>query len=197
RVVSRVTRRSDGGAALAAGAGECDVRPPSSREQPPSSSATRVTSAIPRPITVPPAAAAPPTLGAGVLEPGLAAVDVGGDELVVRLGEVDDPLDHADQRADAAGQQRDDDLDDPLLLVAEVELVDAEAAQHDAEDAGSQLLLGTRSLAIAHHSLLSRNRVFVRLVVVVQGEDEAVGVGDGERARPPGLGADLGGDAGA
>jgi hypothetical protein len=44
-----------------------------------------------------------------------------------------DPLDEAPQAADAAGEDRDDDLDDADLREAQVEPVHAEPAQEDPE----------------------------------------------------------------
>ena len=52
-----------------------------------------------------------------------------------------DPLDEAPDAEQAAGDDAGDDLDDALLGVAQVEAVDAEAAEQDAEDAGHHLLL--------------------------------------------------------
>ena len=63
--------------------------------------------------------------GPEALEPFLVAVDVGRDELLVTLGEVDDPLDQADQGAKTAGDDGDDDAQDPSARVTQNKTVDA------------------------------------------------------------------------
>jgi hypothetical protein len=47
------------------------------------------------------------------LEPGLVAVYIGGDELLIRLREIDDPFDEADEASNSTGGNRDKDSEKP------------------------------------------------------------------------------------
>src|SRR6476620_9490029 len=74
---------------------------------------------------------------------------VGG--VAVGPDEVEDPLDEAPQAADAAGEDRHDDLDDADLREAQVEAVHAEPAQEDPEQAGRDL--GLRLRVVGDHAV--------------------------------------------
>jgi hypothetical protein len=83
----------------------------------------------------------------GFLEPTFLAGDVGGDKSLVALGQINDAFDQPDNAADAKESQNQ--LDDALLGVAKVELMDAQAAQQNAKDAGHDFLFCSRRF-VAH-----------------------------------------------
>src|SRR5699024_1060237 len=67
---------------------------------------------------------------------------VGGE--AVRADEIQDALDETPQRAEPTGHQGHHDLDDADPDVAEIEPVDAESADQDAEQTGDELALRVR-----------------------------------------------------
>ena len=79
-----------------------------------------------------------------VLEPGLLAVHVCRDELLVRLGQIDDALDQADRThdkaTDAESQDGDEQHRDSGTCVTENELVNPERSEEDAQYARRKLL---------------------------------------------------------
>src|SRR5690606_20176835 len=72
------------------------------------------------------------SVGRGGLEPAFFAGDVGGHEVLVGLGQVDDAFDQADdagdEGAETEGEHADEQHDDALLGVTENELMDAKAS---------------------------------------------------------------------
>jgi hypothetical protein len=60
------------------------------------------------------------------LEPALFPGDVGGDKILVALGEVNDAFNETDDATDATGKDADDDLDDAFLCVAEYEFMNSQ-----------------------------------------------------------------------
>jgi hypothetical protein len=90
-----------------------------------------------------------PKIERRILEPAFSAGDVNPDKILVALRKINDALDEADDAAEAASHHADDQLDDAFLGVAEVELVDAKAAQKNAEDASHNFLFRARRF-VAH-----------------------------------------------
>src|ERR1035438_6170977 len=81
------------------------------------------------------------------LEPGFPVRDVGVDEILVALGQIDDALDEANNpnntRRQAAGQDADQQHDDAFGGVAEDELVDSQITEQDSEDSTDDFLFGS------------------------------------------------------
>ena len=65
----------------------------------------------------------------------------GRDELLVALGQVDDPLDQAEDATEAAGDNCDYDPEESTDDISKDEPVYTEAAQLNAEDSGVDLLI--------------------------------------------------------
>jgi|SRR5687768_13669065 hypothetical protein len=70
------------------------------------------------------------------LEPAFFVLNVGSNEIFVRLGEVDDAFDDSNDRAGATGHKSDDDLNNSFSGVAKDELVYAKATEHDSANTG-------------------------------------------------------------
>lgn len=98
----------------------------------------------------------PPCLGmadfellrGGGSEPAFATGDVGGDEFIVGLGEVDDSFDESDGPhyycSDSASQHAHQEHDQTLFLVSEVEFVNSQTVQEDTKETGDEFFLGSR-----------------------------------------------------
>src|SRR5262249_34699424 len=84
------------------------------------------------------------------------------------LGQVQDAFDQADRPHDrgagAARQERDEEHDQAGVLVAQDELVDAQPADQDAEQAGRHLLAGNVRRKITRHALPSTDEPAKRLI---------------------------------
>jgi hypothetical protein len=82
------------------------------------------------------------------LEPAPLVRDVGVDEILIALRQVDDALDEADDRNDAGRQATSQDAnqqyDEALGNVTEDELVNSQRAEQDAEDSTDDFLFGSR-----------------------------------------------------
>jgi len=84
------------------------------------------------------------------LEPTLLALDVGPDKLFVRLCQVDNSLDEADDGTDAARHQGDNDLDDSFRGVSKNKLVHTETAEQDPANTRNDLFIGALLFPILH-----------------------------------------------
>lgn len=84
------------------------------------------------------------------LEPGLLILDVGPDKFFIRLGQVDDPFNQTNDRANAAGYQRDDYLNDSFGGVTEDEFMNAKTAEQYAADAGNNFLVSAHRFPVGH-----------------------------------------------
>lgn len=79
----------------------------------------------------------------GRSEPTFAAGDVGIDEFLIALGEINDAFDQADDSKHAAGHETDDELDHSLLGVSEDEFMGSGPSKKDAEKTSEQFFFGT------------------------------------------------------
>lgn len=77
------------------------------------------------------------------LEPAFFVGDVGVHEVRVRFSEVDNPFYNSKNATETTGDEKSDELDDAFLGVAEVELMNSEASEKNAEDAGNEFFLST------------------------------------------------------
>src|SRR5690606_37967835 len=88
-----------------------------------------------------------PAASAGRSEPALLVVDIGVNKLLIGLGQVHDAFNQADDTHDArqkaAAQHRHAHHDDAFGGVAQVELMDAQCTDDDAENASNNLLVRT------------------------------------------------------
>src|SRR5688572_33320427 len=84
------------------------------------------------------------------LEPTLLALDVSPDKLFVRLCQVDNSLDEADDGTDAARHQGDNDLDDSFRGVSKNKLVHTETAEQDPANTRNDLFIGALLFPILH-----------------------------------------------
>lgn len=83
----------------------------------------------------------PPCLGmadfellrGGGSEPAFATGDVGVDELLIGLGEIDDSFDESDNSEEPASHEADDQLDDAFLAITKDKLVGTGPSKKDAE----------------------------------------------------------------
>ena len=102
---------------------------------------------------------------ADLLEPALLVLNVRSHEVLIRLREINDPFDDAENVCESAGDDAENELDNTLGCVAENEFVHSEPAHQDCADARRDLLVGAQRLPISHrtgrdglHRLIARLR---------------------------------------
>ena len=93
----------------------------------------------------------PPCLGmadfgllrGGGSKPAFAAGDVGVDELLIGLGEINDSFDESDDSEEPACHEADDQLDDAFLAITKDKLVGTGPSKKDAEETSEHFFFGT------------------------------------------------------
>src|SRR6185369_4727843 len=86
------------------------------------------------------------------LEPALLILNVRSHKLFVRLSEIDDPFDDADDARGSAGHNADTELNNSFGGVAENKLVNSKPADEDRTHAGDDLLVGSHRFPVSYRS---------------------------------------------
>ena len=88
------------------------------------------------------------------LEPPLLTLDIRSNEFFVRLGQIDDAFNNADNTRDnrqsSAAQNGNQQHDDSRSGIAKYELVNTKTAEQDGENSGGQLLVSAHRFPISH-----------------------------------------------
>src|ERR1041385_3862183 len=109
-----------------------------------------------------------PRLSAANLEPALFVLNVSSDKLFVRLRQVNDPFDDADNTRSSARYNADTQLNNSLGGVAEDELVYSECAEQNRTNTRDNLLVGSHRFPISHRAGINSLH---RLIAGVDGSE--------------------------
>src|SRR5262249_46079709 len=101
-------------------------------------------------------------------------LDVGSHKLFVRLGQVNDPFDDAENTRSSARHDADTQLNDSLGGVAENKLVYSEPAHENRSDAGNDFLIGPQRFPVSHRAGINRLH---RLIAGVDGGERRLASG--------------------
>ena len=94
------------------------------------------------------------------LEPPFLTLDIRSHKFLVRLGQIDDPFNDADNtwnnRQRPAAQNRNQQHDDPRRGIAKDKLVNTKTAEQDGEDSSGQLLVSAHCFPISQRTHVDR-----------------------------------------